>query len=212
MQPTRGSCGASAGVFALLGADLCLTLEHVLALLKRSQPPARARVDGPYWKVPRPHQRAAGAPIAARAARSESSCRSRRGRAACTRNWRVGERRPRGTPRRVWVGRVLLPALPRGALPWLGCAVAAADAEGALRRRRPGRRAARGAAQVRARAAVECPRQQGERQGVLPQLDHRRVDLQLAGGRPPPRACSLATALWTGRRRWSPTSSHDVYD
>ena len=28
-----GTCGASAGVFALLGADLCLTLERVLALL-----------------------------------------------------------------------------------------------------------------------------------------------------------------------------------
>ena len=32
-QPAAGTCGASAGVFALLGADLCLTLERVLALL-----------------------------------------------------------------------------------------------------------------------------------------------------------------------------------
>ena len=30
VQPTAGTCGASAGVFALLGADLCLTLERVL--------------------------------------------------------------------------------------------------------------------------------------------------------------------------------------
>jgi membrane associated rhomboid family serine protease len=33
VQPAAGTCGASAGVFALLGADLCLTLERVLALL-----------------------------------------------------------------------------------------------------------------------------------------------------------------------------------
>ena len=33
-QPEAGTCGASAGVFALLGADLCLTLERVLALLE----------------------------------------------------------------------------------------------------------------------------------------------------------------------------------
>ena len=33
MQPAAGTCGASAGIFALLGADLCLTLERVLALL-----------------------------------------------------------------------------------------------------------------------------------------------------------------------------------
>ena len=32
-RAAAGTCGASAGVFALLGADLCLTLERVLALL-----------------------------------------------------------------------------------------------------------------------------------------------------------------------------------